>query len=80
MAATLADSVYEMSCSDLFAARDRLRPGSVAYLLVDNLIESQYGYDPDEDGSDAYVRHLELRGYDDARFEEEMDMMRGLPA
>ncbi len=80
MAATLAASVYEMSCTDLYAARDRLTPGSLAYRLVDDLIENLFGYIPDEDGSDAYVRMLENRGFDDARFEEEMNMMRGLLA
>lgn len=41
--------------------------------------EAEWGpYDPDEDGSDAYVRHLELRGYDEARFQEQMEAQMGI--
>jgi hypothetical protein len=35
-------------------------------------------YVPDEDGSEAYVRHLEMAGYDEARFEEQMETARGV--
>lgn len=47
----------------------------------DNLaeLESWDPYVPDEDGSDAYVRHLELRGYDEARFQEQMEAQMGIP-
>lgn len=73
--------------SAALAIVDRETPGldaydraALAYDLRDLALEAEAGYDPDEDGSDAYVRHLELQGYDEARLQEDMEARMGVGA
>jgi hypothetical protein len=65
----------------LRTALERLRPdGATAARVREELaerLEAQLARD--EDGSDAYVRHLELAGYDEARYQERMEAQLGIP-
>jgi len=40
--------------------------------------QAEASYNPDEDGSDAYVRHLENAGYDEAYAERQWEDARGV--
>jgi hypothetical protein len=53
--------------------------GTLAEILRGELlIREEMAAMVDEDGSDAYVRHLEMAGYDEARFQEEMEARNGV--
>jgi hypothetical protein len=76
MAATLAETPLR----NLEAALPRLRPGSVAYRLVLDEIEATYEHQAEVHAEDGYIRHLEHRGYDEARLQEQMEAQLGIPA
>jgi hypothetical protein len=69
-----------LSDRSLHLALQQARPGgAIQFHLYEELEARKAARDAiDEDGSDAYVRHLELQGYDEARLQEEMEAQMGI--
>jgi hypothetical protein len=78
MAATLDESVFALSNAELETILGQLHSGSVAFALVHNVLCANIEAAEERYAEDGYVRMLENRGYDEARFQEQMEAARGI--